>query len=911
MSSLPDSTCEEYRQHIKFWRSEVKHSLGESISNVQLVKGADGTMAVVALATAMDDSVQMVMQAKLPANFLDEDFKQNETKRRTLLELQPLFHKTETEHSTDASPRKIPSELAFHYERIRGQIVDVDDFKFHEKSGAVLFTTAKEISIFKDGEIKNIAQWRPSSAVLNVSFCESDPNFVAFTSSGQLFIDRDNYQVFQSDASLPNVTNGVASLAIQHGFERYEGYFWSPTRPEMVYERVDESPVHELSYTLLDIASEGKEKAMRYPLTGTNNAIVSLRCCRLDTQNGQQFVDLALDVDLRSVVPWLEYIFDLAWTADGNDVVASVMDRVQTQMAVLLIPRGLFVASTELGKDKGIGTIRTIYRENSEVWVNYNKHLHFLPSINGQQNQNANDCSFIIGSERNDLCHLYLHDTRNVDSGPIAITLSSDWAVLKGAFSKVDLERTLVFYLANPISPTLLSLCVSNYLCPDLDCRVLTPSDMSYRFEHASASLNLNPDIGFVCWLSSVQTLPECRLYRFVHSLASIDPLPRAVFTYRIGVQVLSPGIHSFDTVPFSNVGCNVLTPSDMDYRFDRASALLNLKPHSSFVCLLNSAQTLPKYRLNRFVHSPDSVDSLPQRAVFTNGIGAQMRSPSSHLFRPSSDIVKPIFFEYTSANSGKTHHGLLLLPANRNGTAKFPVIHAVYAGPSVQLVRNSWYSVCHNLKYVAFGYAVLMVDGRGSANRGLQFESAIKHRMGSAEIEDQQEGMRMAGERFSDQLDMERVAVIGWSYGGYASLLLLARFPGTYRCACVGEAISDWRLYYTAYTERYMGMSDKNDADAYNKSALSSFISNLPNKKGRLMIVYGMIDETVHSSHYEKLTSALDEAEKPYEHLLIHNESHHIHNGESTEPFHANILSFFARAFSSPSTALQQEKAP
>ncbi|KAL3103640.1 hypothetical protein niasHS_000276 [Heterodera schachtii] len=827
MSSLFDSTWEGHLQHIKFWRSEVKRSLGESISNVQLVKGADGTMAVVGLATAPGDSahVQMVMQAELPDISFGNDFEQDETKQRPTLELQPLFsHKDEAEHSTDASPRKIPPELALHYERMRGQMVDgVDDFKLHEKSGAVLFTTAKEISIFKDGEIKNIAQWRPSSAVLNVSFCESDPNFVAFTSSGQLFIDRDNSSVFQSDASLPNVTNGVAAFAIQEEFERYDGYFWSPTRPEIVYERVDESPVCKLPFTLPSIRPEGDEETMRYPLTGTNNAIVSLRCCRLDTQNEQQFVDLALDVDLRTVVPWLEYIFDLAWTADGDDVVASVMDRVQAQMAVLLIPRGLFITATELGK--GIGTVRTIYRESSEVWVNDNKHLHFLPS------QNANDCSFIIGSERNDLCHLYLHDTRNADAEPIAITSSSDWAVLKGAFSKVDSQRTLVFYLANPISPTLLSLCVSNYSRPDVGCRVLTPSDMSYRFDRASASLNLNPDIGFVCWLSSVQTLPECRLYRFVHSAASVDPLPRAVFTHRIGVQVVSPsfGIQS---------------------------------------------------------------------------VGWGM----PYLFRPSSDIVKPIFFEYTSANSGKMHHALLLLPANRNGTAKFPVIHAVYAGPSVQLVRNSWYSVCHNLKYVAFGYAVLMVDGRGSANRGLQFESAIKHRMGSAEIEDQQEGMRMAGERFGDLLDMERVAVIGWSYGGYASLLLLACFPGTYRCACVGGAVSDWHLYDTAYTERYMGMPDEN-AEAYEKSALSSFVPRLPNEEGRLMIVHGMIDENVHFSHCAKLMSALIAAQKPYRLMLFPNERHGIRNGESIEFFHANILSFFARAFSPPSTALRQEK--
>uniref|UniRef100_A0A183BJ72 Peptidase_S9 domain-containing protein n=1 Tax=Globodera pallida TaxID=36090 RepID=A0A183BJ72_GLOPA len=821
MSSFPESTWDGYLQHVKFWRSEVKRSLGESISNVELVTRADGTMAIIGLATAPGDSarIQMVMQAEIPDVKLDK-FGEDNAMQRPILELQPFIDPQKVEIvPSDASQRKVPPELALHHERKRGQLVDgVDEFRLHAKSGTLLFVTPMKITVFKNNTTKEIAQWLPSSAVLNVSFCETNPDYVAFTSHGQLFIDRDNSSAFESDASLPDVTNGVAAFVVQEEFERYDAYFWSPTRAEMVYERVDESPVIKLPFTLPSVRSEFDGDLMRYPLTGTNNAIVTLRGCRLDEQSGL-FVDLALDTKLESVVPWLEYIVRLGWTADGDDVYALVIDRVQMQMAVLLIPRGLFVAETERGK--GIGTIRTIYQESSQTWINANKLLSFVPPLNRQQNNN--NCTFIIGSERQDMCHLYLHDSLKAE--PKTVTSGPNWAVLKETHLKVDTGRALVFYLSNRTSPVLLSLCVSNYKHPELGCRVLTPPDMSYRFERSCSSLYLNPDIGFVCWLSSVQTLPECRLYRFVHSNGTGDLLPRAVFTHRIGVQVLPPSLG-----------------------------------------LQTSSWGMP------------------------------------YLYRPPADVVKPILFEYASTNSGKTHHALLLLPATREGLNKFPVIQAVYAGPSIQLVRNSWYSVCHALKFVAFGYAVLMVDGRGSANRGVQFESAIKQRMGSAEIDDQHEGFQKAAERFGDLLDMDRVAVIGWSYGGYASLLLLACYPSTYRCACVGGAVSDWHLYDTAYTERYMGIPKDNE-EAYRQSALSSKVSCLPNQEGRLLIVHGMIDENVHFSHCAKLISALTSAQKPYQLLLFPGERHAIRNGEAIEFFHANILSFFARALSSPTT--------
>nr|CAD2203461.1 unnamed protein product [Meloidogyne enterolobii] len=832
-----ESNWEHYIQHVKFWRTEVKRSLGEMISNLEIVSSGNGKPTIFGLAAAPGDSSfnQILMHAEiclddLPLN--SDDLMEE----RPILELKPMFDfaakiqpqtPSKDPSTDDQQQSKLPSELALHYERLRGQLSSgVVSYERHAENGAFLICTFTQLFVYKNNIRSQIAQWLPpQSFLMNASFCKITSDFVAFISGNQLFIDRNGIRVFKSDNSLPNTSNGVPSFITQEEFERYDGYWWSPTRVEILYERVDESQVGQI------VPGGCGGESMRYPLAGTKNAISMPRiCCLVNCEDEENcsFDDLGLDNNLNEFVPWMEYIVRMGWTSKGNEIYLVVMNRLQTRMAIILLPRTLFVSAGKNGK--GFGNMKIIYEETSTVWINWNNLLHFPLIFNQTDECEKKQIQFIMGSESSDKCHLYLQNWEE-EKGIISkqITRGSDWVVLKEAVPKVDNNRQLVYFLAERISPIILSLCVASI--PSVtsttnnedkfnDCRVLTPQDLSYKFERCNPTLCLNPDVGFICWLSAVNRLPECRFYRFVHGN---EPglLPTAIYTHRIGVQIVSP------------------SPS---------------------ICSTSSW-----------------------------GLSYLHRSPSS--------IFKHKFCEFESTTSKQRHFALALWPCEEiESSKKFPIIHSVYGGPSIQIVRNSWHSISQFLKFLAYGYAVVIVDGRGSANRGVSFEGHIKEAMGSVEMEDQVEGLKQAIDQTGNILDGERVVCIGWSYGGYMSIQLIAEYPNVYKAAVVGGAVTDWQLYDTAYTERYMGTPQQN-AEAYKKSSVISKVDMLPNQEGRILIVHGMIDENVHFQHTILLINSLIKASKPHQLLLFPTERHAIRTGESVEYFHASVLSFFRRA--------------
>ncbi|VDN21904.1 unnamed protein product [Gongylonema pulchrum] len=202
--------------------------------------------------------------------------------------------------------------------------------------------------------------------------------------------------------------------------------------------------------------------------------------------------------------------------------------------------------------------------------------------------------------------------------------------------------------------------------------------------------------------------------------------------------------------------------------------------------------------------------------------------------------------------------------------------------------------------KFTSLGYAVLLIDGRGSSNRGLSFEAAIKNRLGTVEIEDQVEGLREVAKRADGLLDLRRVAIMGWSYGGYLALLCLAKCPEVYRAAIVGGAVTCWQLYDTAYTERYLGLPSD---PVYKDSSVLKYINQLPNEVDRLLIVHGLIDDNVHFSHTGRLIEALIQAGKPHRLQIFPSERHGIRSIEACEFHDACMLSFLSRALSIDNT--------
>lgn len=205
------------------------------------------------------------------------------------------------------------------------------------------------------------------------------------------------------------------------------------------------------------------------------------------------------------------------------------------------------------------------------------------------------------------------------------------------------------------------------------------------------------------------------------------------------------------------------------------------------------------------------------------------------------------------------------------HGPPPYPTVVSCYGGPHVQFVQNSW-SMTSDLRAQAFrnrGFLVLKIDNRGSNRRGLEFEASIKHRMGSVEVEDQVAGVNYCVEQ--GLCDASKVAIYGWSYGGYLSAMCLARASDVFKCAVAGAPVTSWDGYDTCYTERYMGTPQSNP-DGYTSS---SVMENVATMSGDLCLVHGLIDENVHIRHTYRLINALIAKQKPYELLVFPNERH------------------------------------
>jgi dipeptidyl-peptidase-4 len=157
-------------------------------------------------------------------------------------------------------------------------------------------------------------------------------------------------------------------------------------------------------------------------------------------------------------------------------------------------------------------------------------------------------------------------------------------------------------------------------------------------------------------------------------------------------------------------------------------------------------------------------------------------------------------------------------------------------------------------------GYAVLKLDNRGSARRGLAFESAIAGNLGDLEVQDQVAGVRAVSRRHA--LDGRRVGVYGWSYGGYMTAMCMLRAPDVFSVGVAGAPVTDWDGYDTHYTERYMRTPAQNES-GYQRSSALEYADSM---RGELLLIHGMIDENVHFRHTVRLIDALIAARKQFQ---------------------------------------------
>uniref|UniRef100_A0A671UHZ8 dipeptidyl-peptidase IV n=1 Tax=Sparus aurata TaxID=8175 RepID=A0A671UHZ8_SPAAU len=661
-------------------------------------------------------------------------------------------------------------------ERKRLGAFGITSYDYHAQTGLFLFQASNSLFYCQDGGNNGFIQSAPVKPVeiktqcsgtrMDPKICPGDPDFIAFINNNDLWIahiktgEERRLTYCHKGLKEDPKSAGVATFVIQEEFDRFTGYWWSPSGVEdpnggktlyLLYEEVDETEV-EIIHVPSPALEERKADAYRYPRTGSKNPAATLKLAEIKTDHQGRIVstqDKELAVPFTTLFPGTEYIARVGWTSDGKYGWAVLLDRSQRKLQLVLLPPALFIPVTDdpVQRQESLAAVPgntqpyIIYEETTDVWINV--HDIFYPFIQTTEDE----FTFIwINESKTGFSHLY-KITSLLQPGDFKcaikeeVTLTSgEWEVLARHGSKIWVNESskLVYFQGTRDTPLEHHLYVVSCDSPGDVVRLTKPG-----FSH-SCSVSQNFDF-FVSHYSNVSTPPCVHVYK--------------------------------------------LTSSEGD----------------------------PLHMVPEFWAS-------------------MMESPGC-----PGDYNPPEIFDFPG-KSGFQLYGMVYKPHNLQPGRKHPTVLFVYGGPQVQLVNNSF----KGMKYLrlntlaSLGYAVVVIDGRGSCQRGLEFEGALKNKM----------------------------------------------------LAIAGAPVTVWMAYDTGYTERYMDVPENNQ-QGYEEGSVALHVDKLPSEPNRLLILHGFLDENVHFFHTNFLVSQIIRAGKPYQLQVYPNERHSIRCPESGEHYEIMLLHF------------------
>jgi len=250
-------------------------------------------------------------------------------------------------------------------------------------------------------------------------------------------------------------------------------------------------------------------------------------------------------------------------------------------------------------------------------------------------------------------------------------------------------------------------------------------------------------------------------------------------------------------------------------------------------------------------------------------------------------NLPKKEFFSF-STSENMSLNGWMLKPVNFDPSKKYPVLQVQYSGPGSQEVLDRW-DIDWEYYLSAKGYVVVCVDGRGTGARGAEFRKCTYQQLGILETKDQVETAKHLGKL--PFIDKNRIGIWGWSYGGSMTLWCMSTGEQVFKAGISVAPVTDWRLYNTAYTERFMRRPQEN-FDGYNKTSAIGMASKF---NGKLLIIHGSADDNVHMQNTMLYIDKLVEADKQFEMQIYTDKNHSILGKQTRRHLYTRMSDFLS----------------
>jgi len=421
------------------------------------------------------------------------------------------------------------------------------------------------------------------------------------------------------------------------------------------------------------------------------------------------------------------------------------------------------------------------------------------------------------------------------------------------------------------------------------------------RSQHQLRLMEVNPDSGQLrllqqenspSWVPLHQDVPLwVDRQRYLYLKQRADRMALALCHRQGGLEFLDPtqNYDILDMLAYDSQSQAVLC------RVDRQPG----NPYLHWIALRGKAPQDPAlegvqeahYSRGIYVAQEQSMQNLPRMVVWDGAPKAlpDQGSQPSLKCRVQFDSVEVGGLKFQAA---------LLRPDNHRPGLRYPVILDVYGGPTKVQVAHNRRAWLMDQWLAEQGFIVVSIDNRGTPGRGRAWETAVYGRFDSVPLDDQMAALKALGQRHAD-LDLSRVGVWGWSFGGYLAAQAVLKRPDFFAAALAGAPVTDWEDYDTHYTERYLGRPQQ-QPEAYRKASLIALAGQLQRP---LLLVHGSADDNVYYRHSLKLSEALFRAGKPYELLTLPGITHSFRADVGvTEQLWSRSVQFFQKHLGRPS---------